>query len=105
MSNVNLRLDRNGNIKIPSTVPNTSAGLGAAAAAAGRAGHPTSGRPSGFSGQGHQLGAGSSSGSSATAQASAPGSKWPAASVEALTNMGVARDEAIRLLDASNGDV
>lgn len=98
-------LRRNGNIKIPSTAPNPSAALGAAAGAAGsRSGPSVSSKPTGFTGQGRQLG-GSSSNTSSGAPASSTASRWPAASIEALTNMGVARDEAVRLLDASNGDV
>lgn len=101
-----LEVDENGNIKIPSRAPNPSAALGAAAAAsAARSASSESGKAISFTGQGRQL-RGKPSGSSPSASA-APGSssQWPASSIEALTNMGVARDEAIRLLDASNGNV
>lgn len=98
---------RNGNIKIPSTAPNPSAGLGAAAAAAASSRSGTSGstKASGFTGQGRQLGGANPGSTALSTPASGSASRWPASSIEALTNMGVARDEAIRLLDASNGDV
>jgi len=99
-----LEVDENGNIKLPSHPSNQNAALGAAASASAQALGPGAvSQSQKFQGSGNTL----SSSPSAVVQAKGTESdtKWPEESVNALMNMGVGRDEAIRLLDAANGNV
>lgn len=105
-----VEVDENGNVKLSSSAPSQGAALGAAASASAQAIAAGSGSGSGqkFQGSGNTLTNPSSqlapSGNTPQGAATA-GSSWPEASVQALVNMGVGRDEAVRLLDAADGNV
>lgn len=105
-----LEVDDNGNVKLPSNLANSSAAQGAAASASAAAVGPNAVSQSStqkFPGPGQTLST-PSSGSVTASQgqkAQGSGSRWPENSISALTTMGVSREEAIRLLDASDGNV
>ena len=100
----------NGNVKLPANLANSSAAQGAAASASAAAVGPSAVSQSSsqkFPGSGQTLST-SPSGPGATLhgqKAQSSGNGWPESSVGALTAMGVSREEAVRLLDASNGNV
>lgn len=109
-----VEVDEQGNVKVPSAQPSQGAALGAAAAASAEAlgkaaasSQIKSPQQQRFPGGGSTLGTAPPSAPSkpATQQQPSQTSRWPEASILALTGMGVAREEAIGLLDATNGNV
>lgn len=109
-----VEVDEQGNVKVPSSQLSQGAALGAAAAASaealGKSAAPSqvkSPQQQRFPGGGSTLGSAPSFALSgaATQQQPSQTSRWPEASIAALTGMGVGRDEAIGLLDATDGNV
>lgn len=94
-------MHRNGEVKVPDANANTSAALGAAAAANTAVKAPsTSFTP--FSGSGNSLA--SAPGSTSSTTTSQPTSSYPESSIQGLVALGVPREEAIKLLDAAGGN-
>lgn len=94
---------------MPTSAPNVAGALGAAAAASGAG--PSGARQTageqgaGFSGHGRTLGEQPSNSNPQGGSVNSRNGQHPETKVQALANMGVSREEAIRLLDAANGDV
>lgn len=76
----------------------------AGASAAASASAASSGRPTNFKGQGQTLGSGTAAQGQPLARQSAPAS-FPQESINQLQNLGFSRDEAIRALEATGGNV
>ena len=104
-----LEVDGQGNVKIPASQANAGAARGAAAAASAAAlgtAAVESSSSQRFPGSGKTLASSSQPIRDIPSHpVSESRSQWPEASISALTAMGVGRDEALRLLEAADGDV
>ena len=103
-----MEADEHGNVKVPASQASAGAALGAAASASAAALGPAAVQGSAtqkFPGSGNTLATQSEQPSRSTPAHPDNSSRWPETSISALTAMGVERTEALRLLDAANGNV